>query len=72
MGLQKSGEPIPPEQVVRLRGIIEKKGHGMAARLIGLSEQTLDRAIGGLHLMPGTRALIAAAIADRDREGKVP
>lgn len=72
MGLKKSGAPLSDPHRERLRALIEKRTHGQAAALMGISEQTLDRAIGGLPLMPGTRVMIEVAIAKRDEQGKAP
>ena len=63
MRTKKTGGPVPVEHQHWLRSLIEQRGHGQAAEQLGISEQTLDRAIGGLDLQPGTRALIGNVIA---------
>ena len=48
------------------------KGVYVAAKLLGCSKATLDRAIGGLGVLPGTAALLRLKIAERDAAGKNP
>lgn len=64
--------PLPDPQRARCKRLIAAKGHAKAAELLGCSRPTLDRAIGGLELLPGTVALINQAIAERDAERKDP
>jgi hypothetical protein len=65
-------EPLSPGQIARIKAIMGAKGVRQAAKLLGLATNTFDRARGGLPLHPGTRVLVATALAKRDEEGKSP
>jgi hypothetical protein len=64
--------PLPIEQIARIKALVEAKGVVRSADLLGLAQNTFDRARGGLPLHPGTRALVTAALAKRDQENKNP
>jgi hypothetical protein len=68
----KTATVIPEPQRDRLRALMAEKGVYAAARIIRCSKGTLDRAIGGLGVLPGTAALIGNALAARDVAGKNP
>jgi hypothetical protein len=52
--------------------MIKSKGTGQAAVLLGCSVHTMERAVGGLEMNPGTVALLEKKISDRDALGRVP
>ena len=63
---------VPEPQRERIRSLMATKGVYTAAKLIGCGKSTLDRAIGGLGVLPGTVALIQVKLAERDAAGKDP
>ena len=63
---------LGPAHVERIKAIIATKGLCVAAERLGSSVHTIERAIGGLNLNPGTKALLEQKIAERDKKGKTP
>jgi hypothetical protein len=63
---------VTAETQRRLQAIIEDKGLVESSRRLGVCRHTLEKAAGGLTVGNGTRALIAAKIAERDAAGKSP
>lgn len=68
----KGKRPVPAEHGERIRRLVEAKGLYQAADLLGCSKDTVTKALAGLALTPGSRALLAAAIEQRTRDGKNP
>lgn len=69
---QVRGKPVPADQRDRIRQLVDSKGLYRTAQLLGCSKDTVTKALAGLGVMAGTRALIAAAIDERDRLGRRP
>lgn len=69
---QVRGKPVPVDQRERIRQLVDTKGLYRTAQLLGCSKDTVTKTLAGLGVMAGTRALIAAAIDERDRAGKRP
>ena len=68
-------EQVPAEHRERIRQLREAKnpgGIGRTARLLGVSELTIMKILGGEKVERATRALIAQGIQQRDAAGKVP
>lgn len=74
-----SRQPVPEEHRQRIARLVAGDdtcaGKGLyyvAERILGIGADTVARIMGGLPVQPGTRALVAAKIADRDAAGKNP
>jgi DNA-binding phage protein len=57
------GFPLPPEQIAALRRIVRARGVVGAARFLGLSRGTIERALAGIGVRPGTIALVRLALS---------
>jgi hypothetical protein len=66
------GEPVPVEQKERIRRLVVAKGLQRAAGLLGCSKDTVAKAIAGLGVGAGTRALLTARLDERDKAGRNP
>lgn len=56
--MQHRGEPLTPIESGEVRALIERVGERQARIQLGLSAQTIARAVGGMHVQRGTLALI--------------
>jgi hypothetical protein len=68
-----SRQPVPEAHRQRIAQLVVEKGlYYVAERILGIGADTVARIMGGLSVQPGTRALVAAKIAERDSGGKAP
>lgn len=66
-------QPLPEAHQKRVQAIIVAKGgKSAAARLFGVTRQTIKAAANGLPVHPWTAENVAAKIAARDAAGKAP
>ncbi len=64
--------PVSAEHRRRAQMLRDAQGLYVAANRLGVGADTLARILAGEPVLPGTRALVAAKIAERDAAGKVP
>lgn len=65
--------PVPAAHGARIKLLVDSKNSlDRVAKILKVSPLTVSKVIGGQSVSRGTRALIAAKIAERDAAGKRP
>jgi len=62
--------PLPLPLRDRLRALVAREGKRLTLARLGVSRQSLARALAGLPLYPGTRALIRQALDAAEAEAR--
>lgn len=63
-----SAAPLPADLIDRVRALVADRGEAEVRELLRVSRPTLPRALAGLAIAAGSRALIEAGLARVDLE----